>query len=412
MDYRRLLRWAALPIVDRRWAAPLSAVALGFGVFVGVAIGPGAAGTFATGATRIVELADIGEGSGGEESLEARTGAGPPAAAPDSGHVPAAPEGEASDAFAPIPSSEPEGPVFAEAGEPPATEDEPTPSPEEPASPAEVLAGVVVHLNRAAGSYVVASPAGEMSAVHAPTAPAPGTEVEVPVRPLANGTFAEAGRRVRSATRSRAAIAGVVTYVDTSPAGPAYTVSGRGASILVHVPPDPAGLAPELPALGSQAKAKVAIRKRESLALPATEAPPATGEAIAPPDEATSEPSCAPDPDQSPSPVSFPTVLWQRDVETDDSPLGQGDLAGIVVAICPESGELLLSADDIRESGKELTLDISTDVDLDGLQPGDPVVARVAVAPDGALSLTGLADDERVRGADDETALRGDLVAG
>ena len=35
------LRWAALPIIDRRWTAPLSAIALGFGLFVGVAIGPG-----------------------------------------------------------------------------------------------------------------------------------------------------------------------------------------------------------------------------------------------------------------------------------------------------------------------------------------------------------------------------------
>ena len=38
------LRWAALPMIDRRWTAPMSAVALGFGLFVGVAIGPGTRG--------------------------------------------------------------------------------------------------------------------------------------------------------------------------------------------------------------------------------------------------------------------------------------------------------------------------------------------------------------------------------
>ena len=41
-----------------------SAVALGFGLFVGVAIGPGAAGTLATGAAQIVEIPGF---SGGAE---------------------------------------------------------------------------------------------------------------------------------------------------------------------------------------------------------------------------------------------------------------------------------------------------------------------------------------------------------
>jgi hypothetical protein len=60
----KLLHWAALPVRDRRWAAPLSAVALGFGLFVGVAIGPGAAGTFGTGVAQVIEI----PGFGGEET--------------------------------------------------------------------------------------------------------------------------------------------------------------------------------------------------------------------------------------------------------------------------------------------------------------------------------------------------------
>src|SRR5262245_25747656 len=51
----RVLQPMALVVTDRRWAAPLSALALGLGVFVGVAIGPGAAGTFATG-SQVVEI--------------------------------------------------------------------------------------------------------------------------------------------------------------------------------------------------------------------------------------------------------------------------------------------------------------------------------------------------------------------
>ena len=57
--YRRLLRWAALPVTNRRWAAPLAALALGFGLFAGVAIGPGATGTLATGAPQVIELPSL-----------------------------------------------------------------------------------------------------------------------------------------------------------------------------------------------------------------------------------------------------------------------------------------------------------------------------------------------------------------
>jgi hypothetical protein len=100
--YRRLLRWAAVPLTDRRWAAPLSAVALGFGLFVGVAIGPGATGTFATGAAQIVEIpvSTAGE-DGGSGGAERASSAPAPASGSASGEgegfslAPLAPSGEA-----------------------------------------------------------------------------------------------------------------------------------------------------------------------------------------------------------------------------------------------------------------------------------------------------------------------------
>ncbi|MGE0067628.1 MAG: hypothetical protein AB7T48_09785, partial [Solirubrobacterales bacterium] len=71
--YRLLLQWAALPVTDRRWAAPMAAVALGFGLFVGVAIGPGASGTLAGGVPQVIAVAGLGEGDdreAGETSFE------------------------------------------------------------------------------------------------------------------------------------------------------------------------------------------------------------------------------------------------------------------------------------------------------------------------------------------------------
>ena len=67
-------RAASLAVTDRRWAAPL-AVALGFGLFLGVAIGPGAAGTLATGGPLI--QVEVPSSSGGSEEVVTGGGGGP-----------------------------------------------------------------------------------------------------------------------------------------------------------------------------------------------------------------------------------------------------------------------------------------------------------------------------------------------
>ena len=123
------------------------------------------------------------------------------------------------------------------------------------------MAGLVVHANPAAGSYTVVEAGGLMSAIHAAKLPAPGAKVSVPVRTLANGTFAEDGKRKQIGKRTSASLTGVVTFVDADPAAPAYAVSKRGVSVLVRVHPDPAGVAPVLPQLGAYASVTVEIEK-------------------------------------------------------------------------------------------------------------------------------------------------------
>lgn len=406
--YRRVLRWAAFPITNRKWAAPLSAVAVGFGLFIGVAIGPGTADTLATGAMQIVEV----PGFGGVADDAAEDGGSKPSAAPAA----AKPEGgfsssgssseEAATSFTPFTSSEPEspGPVPApEAAEP---EGETPPPANSPETEEEILKGLVVHLNKAAGSYVLAEPGGEVTAVHAPTAPQTGTEVEVSVQPLANGTYGEAGKRLRLGQETRATLSGIVTYVDPNPAAPLYTLSKRGASMLVHVRPDPSGIAPPMPQLGAFATVKVEIGKPE---------PPVEPPASVPPPASTPS-SCAPAADQTlPIPAAPVSVLWQRRFETEGAPFTYGDFAGVVTAVCPETGQLLLSADDARESGGNLlfTLPVgegeTESVDLTRLSVGSSVLATATISAAGELSLTGLADDEHRKKADEPDALQGDL---
>ena len=76
----RVLRAFSLVVTDRRWAAPLSAMALGFGLFIGVAVGPDAAGSLA-GSPLIVELpasepepTAAQDGGGGEPPVSSAPG--------------------------------------------------------------------------------------------------------------------------------------------------------------------------------------------------------------------------------------------------------------------------------------------------------------------------------------------------
>jgi hypothetical protein len=362
--YRRVLRWAALPVTDRRWAAPLAAVALGFGLFAGVAIGPGAAGTLATSPYQLIEIPSLGDSGRGEEEAETEEEA--PAIAETGG---------ASGGFGGEEESSPglvaEVPFEEEASPEPSEEESPgqaaKPEEEEPvASEDQQLAGTVVHVNTAAGSYTVAEEGGVMSAVHAGKLPAASTKVEVPIRTLANGTLTEAGTRHKTGSKKKAELAGIVTYVGADPAAPAYTVSNRGTSLLVHVAPEMSGAMPPLPALGAYASVTAGL-----------------------------DPAGA---------------LWQQQISGGGAPFTHADFEGIVAAVEPDTAHLLVSADDLRESNQDLTFAVPAEIDTTSLVPGDSVLLSADIGTDGSLTLTGLAGDEHRKGAEDEKATQGDLV--
>ncbi len=355
-------RGAALVVTNRRWGATLSAAALGFGLFAGVAIGPGTPGSLATGPLRLIEapspVADAGD-------------AGVPAgkSAPSAPLASSAPEpiGEEPAPLEAFPSAVPfEG----ESEASPTTGNDPKPAPADPEEPADPestqLQGTVVHANPAAGSYALTIEGGELVPVHARKLPAPGTKVTLTARRLANGAFAEEGKPKRRGAAKQATFRGVVTFVDPDPIAPSYTLSGRGASLLVRVPPDPTGTVPPLPSLGSYAKADVAVEQDGTLVQRTIEIEPG-------------EPS---------------TYL---------------DLAGIYAGLSPETGQLLISADDTRAAEQDLSLTVPPTVDASKLTPGDSYLATATVEPDGSLQLAGIASDEHTKGADDPGSAQGDL---
>jgi hypothetical protein len=358
------LRGASLVVTDRRWAAPLSAAALGFGIFAGVAIGPGAAGTLATGAQQVIQI----PGSGGGDGQSG--GGGAPVASAES--APALEEGEGGGFEEAIPSSVPLAPEPIE----PLPADEPAAKPappeegekEEEEAETQDLKGTVVHANPSAGSYTMAITGGELVSVHAPELPKPGAQLEAPLRRLANGTFAEEGDlEEEKKEASQATFRGVVTYTHPDPVAPAYTVSGRGSSLLIHLDPDPTGAMPELPPIGTYVTVT----------------------------------------------ASFDSSLRQEKIETEPGPPSTYlDLAGIVKEVLPD-GHLLLSSDDSREGEADLTLTVPKEIDTTKLKPGDSYLATAEVEPNGSLKLTGITSDEHTKGADNPASAQGDLkIAG
>jgi hypothetical protein len=363
------LRGASLVVTDRRWAAPLSAAALGFGIFAGVAIGPGTAGSLATGAQQIIEL----PASGGEDGQSG--GGGVEVASTESAVLPESSETGGFEEALPSPvqlAPEPVEPLPAPAPKP-AAKPAPATAEGEEETEEQVLEGTVVHVNPAAGSYTMAIKGGELISVHTRDLPEPGTQLSAPLRRLANGTFAGAGElEEEKKTATEVTFRGSVTFANPDPAAPAYTVSGRGSSLLVKLEPDPSGAAPELPPIGSAVTVTAAIEESE-------------------------EPKS-------------PTTLLQSKVEVEPGPPSTYlDLAGVVKEVLPETAQVLLSADDVGESEADLTLAVPEGVDAGKLKAGDSYLATATVGEDGTLTLSGIASDEHSKGADDPGSAQGDL---
>jgi hypothetical protein len=75
------------------------------------------------------------------------------------------------------------------------------------------------------------------------------------------------------------------------------------------------------------------------------------------------------------------------------------------------SPKLIVSADDIRESGRDLVaLDVPSGIDTSKLSPGEAVQAALGVADDGTLSLKGITSDQGASGADDAAQGQGSLA--
>jgi hypothetical protein len=257
---------------------------------------------------------------------------------------------------------------------------------------ATTITGTVVHVNPVAGSFAVAT-GGNLISVHSPALPIAGDQVSTQVTKLYNGTYAQEAERTTQGTTKAATFTGVVTYSD--PAGLRYAVSSRGSSVLVQAPgTDPA----KIPQLGAGVTAGVTIGDSTPLVAP-------TPPLVPPP-----PPPCDADGPQTPATPSqaTQTPLTQTALNVDLPSVNTADLEGIVQSVCPATGELVVSADDTRETFSDLLLPVpaSTGIDLTKVTVGQPFNVSAAFAG-GAFSVTGLSSDQGSAAANDPALAQG-----
>jgi Cu/Ag efflux protein CusF len=253
-------------------------------------------------------------------------------------------------------ASAPAAPAPASTGTSGSTPTTPTTQPDDNT---QTVAGTVVHVAAPRQSYTVATDDGTLYAVHAEKQPAVGTKLTEKVKPLANGTFGQAkAPKEAKADAKTAKIAGTVTWANADSG--VYTVSARGASILVHgAQPPPALLAP-----------------------------------------VTVTVSMTPD------------GLQQTAIDASDPLPGTVDIAGTVQHVDAQARHITLAADDVREAGADIDVAVPDTIDITKIAEGDQIDATVTIGTDGSYGLTGASFDQDATAANDGKTALGDQASG
>ena len=101
-----------------------------------------------------------------------------------------------------------------------------------------------------------------------------------------------------------------------------------------------------------------------------------------------------------PKPPRVALEQVQLDV-TSSERAGSTDLEGVVEGICRDSHRLILSADDVRESGRDIQVSLPSTIRLADLKNGQVVKLSASIAAGDALAVVTLAADGDRSEADD-----------
>jgi hypothetical protein len=223
-----------------------------------------------------------------------------------------------------------------------------------PASAA-TLRGTVVHHNSRAHGFVLATRSGRLAAIHAQRSARVGRVVRVSARRLRNGTYA--ARRVSVlGSRRRVVLRGTVTYLNRRSG--AFTLSTRGASILIRRPARGAQVADASPSVGTRVLVEADVDDQGEL-------------------EAT-------------------------EIEDQGEDTNGIELEGTILAIDTTARTLTVSADDDEQSGATIAVSVPSGIDLSAFSVGEEVELVVTRAADGTFVLQQAAGDDNEQEADED----------
>lgn len=212
------------------------------------------------------------------------------------------------------------------------------------------LQGTVVHQVSRAGTFVLATPSGRLTAVHARRRPAIGRVVTVRAARRADGALTARAVR-RRGLRRHARLRGTVTHVGRR----AFVLSAQGTSLLVR-----RNRVRSVPVEGSVAIVDATLTRDGELA--------------------------ADDVDVTGTDQTY-------------------ELEGVVKALDTAAGTLTISADDEDESGATQVVTFPAGTDLAQFGVGEEVELLVTRAEDGTLTgLRARSDDEYEQGDDQQGA--------
>jgi hypothetical protein len=365
-----------LPPIPPQMASAFGAMAIGFGVVIGSAISPGVQSLVAA-SPPLVAAAPV-----------TPPVASAPIPAPAGGGGSATPAAGASLASSTTPTSSSGGGNGGHTKK----------KKKKKKKPAATVAGTVVHVNPVAGSFAVAA-GGNLISVHSVDLPSAGDQISTEVTKLYNGTYSQPAARTTTGTTKAATFTGAVSYRDETAL--TYVVSSRGSSVLVHAPQSTAA---QIPQIGAGVTVSVAIGDSAPLTPPA----PVTPAPLIPPPP----PPCDTDGPSNPSTPALPTAapLTQTGLNIDLPSVNTLDLEGIVQAVCPATGELVISADDTRESFSDLLLPVpaSSAIDLTKVTAGQSFNLSAAFDPNAkTLSVTGSSSDQGSDGSNNAALAQG-----
>jgi hypothetical protein len=232
------------------------------------------------------------------------------------------------------------------------------------AASAATLSGTVVHKNAHAKSFVLAGRGGAMTAVHARRSPALGRKVTVSARRLRNGTWLATHIKIGQATKS-VRVRGTVTYVNAR--RHSFVVSVRGASLLVQ--------RHAVKVHSVRATSDSRMKVGDIVTVDGT----LEGESV--------------DANQ---------------VEHHGHDANGVGLEGVVQAVDTTARTLTISADDSRQSGATLTVQVPAAFDLTLFQKGQAVELIVSPNADGSYTLEQSSNDSGSHHADNGQEQQGD----